>query len=63
MTNFLEYRVRYRNAEESGVAYGLTLNGLRKSMNLFKITGKYLMEGFDGLLWIQLEKSQDYDIN
>ena len=63
MTNFLEYRVRYRNAEESGVAYGRTREGLLGAMKLFRITGRYLMEGFDGLLWIQLEKSQDYDIN
>ena len=55
--------MRYRNAEESGVAYGRTREGLLGAMKLFRITGRYLMEGFDGLLWIQLEKSQDYDIN
>lgn len=62
-TNYLEYRVRYRNDEWSGVMYGKTFDQLISAMQAFKINDRYLTEGFDGLLWCQIQKSQDYDIN
>jgi len=61
--NFLEYRVMYQSDEGSGVTYGKTLDLLTSAMSLFRIQNRYLIEGFDGLMWFQLEKSQDYDIN
>lgn len=60
---YIEYRVQYKGLSGNGITYGRTFDQIQRAMALFKITGQYIMEGFNGLAWIQIEKTRDYDIN
>jgi hypothetical protein len=32
-------------------------------MAFYNIVSRYMIEGFDGVLWQQIEKTEDYDLN
>jgi hypothetical protein len=53
MIDYSEYRIIRRIPEtgENSVTFAKTFDIILRSIDLFKITGDYLIEGFDGLTW------------
>jgi hypothetical protein len=62
---FIEYRAQYREFKgfSNGVTFSPSLNALRDIMAVYKIVNRYVIEGFDGIMWHQIEKTKDYDPN
>ena len=63
--DFIEYRVRYREVKgyAHGVTFSPTIDRARDLMKIDNIVNRYLIEGFDGINWHQIEKTDDYDLN
>jgi hypothetical protein len=62
---FIEYRAQYREevCYSNGVGFSPSLNQLKRTMQFYNIVSHYIIEGFDGIMWHQIEKTKDYDLN
>jgi hypothetical protein len=62
---FIEYRAQYREVRghSHGIAFSPSLDRIKEVMAFYNIVSRYMIEGFDGVLWQQIEKTKDYDLN
>lgn len=62
---FIEYRAQYREVRghSHGITFSPSLSQIKKAMSFYNIKNRYMIEGFDGILWHQIEKTKDYDLN